>query len=136
MAATYTFEAARLFLLCVSLEVFATPTRRYHGRTLIHLSLPVCATRVERCLHTRRFETLASPPPPVEVLPWGPHPPGHPAYRGTTLLQRILQRKLVRNDGLHSVCQNSFLRCGQVNSVLCILLRSSMNLTIHLPRFL
>ena len=31
------------------------------------------------------------------------------------------------SDGLDFVCQNSFLRCGQVNSVLCILLRSSMN---------
>ena len=36
----------------------------------------------------------------------------------------------------HFVCQNSFLRCGQENSVLCILLRSSMNLVIYLPRFL
>ena len=44
-------------------------------------------------------------------------------------------QRLVRNDGLDSVCQNSFLRCGQVNSALCILLRSSMNLMIHLPRF-
>ena len=42
----------------------------------------------------------------------------------------------VHNDGLDSVCQNSFLRCGQVNSVLCILLRSSMNLMVHLPRLL
>ena len=33
-------RAAQLFLLCVSLEVFATPTRRYHGRMLIHPSLP------------------------------------------------------------------------------------------------
>ena len=37
-------RAARLFLLCASLEVFATPTRRYHGRMLIHPSLPACAT--------------------------------------------------------------------------------------------
>ena len=29
-----------------------------------------------------------------------------------------------------------FCCCGQVNSVLCILLRSTMNLMIHLPRFL
>ena len=40
MAPTYPFWAARLFLLCVSLEVFATPTRRYHGRMLIHHSSP------------------------------------------------------------------------------------------------
>ena len=39
MAATYPW-AARLFLLCVSLEVFATPTGRYHGRMLIHPSSP------------------------------------------------------------------------------------------------
>ena len=37
-------RAARLFLLCVSLEVFSTPTRRNHGRMLIHPSLPACAT--------------------------------------------------------------------------------------------
>ena len=48
----------------------------------------------------------------------------------------IFWLRLVRNDGLDSVCQNSFLRCGQVNSVLCILLRSSMKLMIRLPRFL
>ena len=42
---------------------------------------------------------------------------------------------LERNDGLDFVCQNLFLRCGQVISVLCILLWSSMSLVIHLPRF-
>ena len=41
-----------------------------------------------------------------------------------------------RNSCALNLCTNSFLRCGQVNSVLCILLRSSMNLMIHLPRFL
>ena len=45
MAATYPLRAARLFLLCVSLEVFATPTRRYHGRMLIHPSSCVCHTK-------------------------------------------------------------------------------------------
>ena len=29
-------------------------------------SLPACATRAKRCLHIRRFGTLAGPPPPVE----------------------------------------------------------------------
>ena len=53
------------------------------------------------------------------------------------LLQRILPAKrLLRNDGLDFVCQNSFLRCGRVNWVLCILHLSSMILMIHLPRFL
>ena len=37
-------RAVWLFLLCVSLEVFATPTRRYHGRMLVHPSPPACAT--------------------------------------------------------------------------------------------
>ena len=37
-------QAAWLFLLCVSLEVSATPTRWHHGRMLIHPSLPACAT--------------------------------------------------------------------------------------------
>ena len=70
-------RATRLFLLCVSLEVFATPTRRYHGRMSIHPSLPACATPLEKCLHTRRNGNLASPPPPVVLLPWRPHPSGH-----------------------------------------------------------
>ena len=55
----------------------AKPTRRYHGRMLIHPSSPPCATLLGKCLHTRRFGTLASPPPPVLHMPWGPHPPGH-----------------------------------------------------------
>ena len=29
------------------------------------------------CSHTRRFGTLASPPPPVSGMPLGPHPPCH-----------------------------------------------------------
>ena len=58
---------------------FATPTRRYHGRMLIHPSLPLrVPPQDQRCLHTRKFGTLASPPPPVVVMPWGPHPPGQP----------------------------------------------------------
>ena len=66
--------AAQFFLLCVLLEVFATPTRQYHDRTLIHPSSPACAPpQNQRCLHTRRFGTLASPPPPVNDLSWGPH---------------------------------------------------------------
>ena len=46
-------RAARLFLLCVSLEIFATPTRRYHGRMLIHPSPPACATSKHKgvCTH-------------------------------------------------------------------------------------
>ena len=46
--------AAQLLLLCVSLEVFATPTRRYHGRTLIRPSPPACATPIIKsvCTHT------------------------------------------------------------------------------------
>ena len=47
----------------------------------------------------------------------------------------FFQRKLVHNDGLDSVCQNSFLRYVEMNSVFCSLLRFSMNLTIHLPCF-
>ena len=37
----------------------------------------VCHSLRPRCLHTRMFGTLASPPPPVEDMPWGPHLPGH-----------------------------------------------------------
>ena len=51
-------------------------------------------------------------------------------------LRRILSVKLVHNDGVHAVCQNSFLRRGRVNSALCIRFRSLMNLMIHLPRLL
>ena len=57
---------------------FATPTGRYHGRMLIHPSPPACGTpQTTKCLHTRRFGTLVSPPPPVSGMPWRPHPPGH-----------------------------------------------------------
>ena len=38
----------------------------------------VCHSKSESCSHTRRFGTLASPPPPIVDTPWGPHPPGHP----------------------------------------------------------
>ena len=62
---------------CVSLEVFATPNTRYHGRTLIRLSLSPACAEGKGCLHTRRFGTLVGPPPPVVRMPWGPHPPGH-----------------------------------------------------------
>ena len=48
----------------------------------------------------------------------------------------LFQHKMVRNDGVDAVCQNSFLRHGQVNSVLCILFRSSMHLIIHIHRLL
>ena len=51
-------------------------------------------------------------------------------------LRRILSVKLVHNDGVHAVCQNSFLRRGRVNSALCIRFRSLMNLTTHLPGLL
>ena len=46
-------RAAWLFLFCVSLEVFATPTRRYHGGMLIHPYSPcVRHPMSERCLRT------------------------------------------------------------------------------------
>ena len=64
-------RAARSSLLCVSLEVPSAPTRRYHS------SSPRVPPATQRCLHTRRFGTLASPSPSVDDLPWGPHLPGH-----------------------------------------------------------
>ena len=71
-------RAAPLFLLCVSLEVFATPTGRYHGRMLIHpsplhvppASLGVCThagsgpSRVRR----RLFWTCLGSPIPLAIL--------------------------------------------------------------------
>ena len=59
------------------------------------------------------------------------------SFRGTSCLannSRLDFVKLVHYDGTHAVCQNSFLRRGRVNSVLCIRFRSLMNLIIHLPR--
>ena len=73
VAATYPFRAARHFFLCVSLEIFATRARRYSS-----FSPPCGATIAGRCLHKRRFGTLASPPSPVTDPPWWPHHPGHP----------------------------------------------------------
>ena len=49
------------------LRVLATPTRRYHGRTLIRPSSHECATPAGRCSHTRRFGTLGS-----AAACWGP----------------------------------------------------------------
>ena len=48
----------------------------------------------------------------------------------------FFQQRQVRNDGVDSVCQNSFLRRGRVFSILCILFRSSMTLIIDLLRLL
>ena len=73
MAATYPCGQPGSSLLCVSLEVFA---RRLDGTTagcsfiLPPLRVPALTGR---CLHTRRFGTLASPPPPV-TGPALPHP--------------------------------------------------------------
>ena len=49
-----------------------TLPRQLDGTTTGRLdspSLPACATRAKRCLHTRRFGTLAGPPPPVGGSP-------------------------------------------------------------------
>ena len=48
----------------------------------------------------------------------------------------FFQRGLVHNDGLDSVCQNAFLRYGQMNSVFRSLLRFSMIFYKNLPRFI
>ena len=67
-----TLEGSPVFLPCVSLEVLFTPTRRYHCRTFIRPSSPcVCHSVWKSCLHTRRFGTLAGPPPPVSRLALG-----------------------------------------------------------------
>ena len=74
-------RAARSSLLCVSLEVLTTPTRRYHGRTcclaLLRQHVP---PTMQKFLHTRRFGTLAGSPPPVVDPFWGPRPPGGPQH--------------------------------------------------------
>ena len=76
VAATYPFWAARLFLLCDWLEVFATPTRRYHGRMFIHPSTPACATHGPEVFAHTQVRDPRSPPRPVKLMPWGPHLPG------------------------------------------------------------
>ena len=58
----------------------STPTRRYHGKMLIHPSSLRVPPAMQKSSHTRRFGTLASPPPPVIDMPWGAHPPGHPLH--------------------------------------------------------
>ena len=72
-----TLAGSPVFPPCAKQEVLTTPTGRYHGRTLFHPSHSACATPSPRCLHTRRFGTLESPPPPVGDLFCGTHPPGH-----------------------------------------------------------
>ena len=77
VAATHPFWAARLSLLSDSLKILP---RRLDGTTagcsfiLLPLRVP---PQAQKCLHTRRFGTLASPPPPVQDLAWGPISPGH-----------------------------------------------------------
>ena len=71
-------RAARLFLLCVLLEIFATPTGRYHRRMLIHPSRPACATRrVSDCTHAgsgpsrvcrRLLRTCLGDPIPLAII--------------------------------------------------------------------
>ena len=54
---------------CVSPEARITPTGRYHGRTLLRLSPLRCHLMVSRCLHPRKFGTLAGPPQLVSCTP-------------------------------------------------------------------
>ena len=97
---TYPFGAARLFLLRDSL---ATPTRRYHGRMLIHPLPPACGTPLpKKCLHTRRFGTLASLPPPVVDLPWGPHLPDHPHTQTRIVLFHCLRISILNWKPSHN----------------------------------
>ena len=56
----------------------------------------------ERCLHTRRFGTLASPPPPVDALPWRPHPHG-----GLPIRQEILNVPQI-GIAFHRICAPFF----------------------------
>ena len=58
----------------------ATPTRRYHGRMLIHPSLPACATPDHKVFAHTQARDPSSPPPPVVDTPWGPHLPGPPLF--------------------------------------------------------
>ena len=69
-----TLAGSPVFPSYVSLELLTTPTRRYHGTTLIRPSSPACATLATRCLHTRRFGILADPPPPVDTPLGAPCP--------------------------------------------------------------
>ena len=58
---------------CASLEVLATPARRVPRQDVNSPFIPcVCRPSDQRCAHTRRFGTLAGPPPPVDDMPWRP----------------------------------------------------------------
>ena len=59
----------------------ATPTGRYHGRTLIHPSpLRVPPNRTQVFAHTQVRDPRESAAACCEHA-WGPHPPGHPFYK-------------------------------------------------------
>ena len=61
----------RFSLLCDSLEV-SVPRQDVNSK----FNPCVCHPHDLGCLHTRRFGTLMSPPPPVAVMPCRTHPPG------------------------------------------------------------
>ena len=115
VAATYPFWAARLFLLCVSLEVFATPTRRYHGRMLIHASRPACVISNTRgCLHTRRFGTLANPPLPVRGMPWGPSPWPRTSNMVNMLEESTLNHNIVLQWRINKIASWMSLKSSEI----------------------
>ena len=143
MAAAYPFWAARHFLLCVSLEVFATPTRRYHGRMSIHPSLPACATpdRTGVCTHA------GSGPLRVRrrlflTMPWGPHPPGHQGLRVLAIGERISRRWRKRSPLFWALC-TLFVPPGvtkisillKVRIILMILLFTMLKQSSHRVQF-
>ena len=61
---------------CVSLDVLGHADQTVPRQDVNSPFSPARATSVATCLHTRRFGTLAGPPPPVFGLPWEPYPPG------------------------------------------------------------
>ena len=72
------FRTARLFFLSVQLEVFATPTRRYHGRTLIRPSSPACATPTENVFANTQVRHPRGPAAACSGHALGTPSPGQP----------------------------------------------------------
>ena len=93
---------------CVSLKVFTTLTRRYHGRTLIRPSLPAAPLQ-EWVFARSQVRDPHVPPPPVAEMLWRLQPLGHLQVSSGIVRDFLIIRIIVRNRANASVLS----RCVQ-----------------------
>ena len=76
----------------------------------------VCRTPITRVIAHTQVRTLVGPPPPVETLPWEPHPSGYPKHTWS------------RHD-VGSSRSTRFINFFRMGAVLCFLPAISMSST-------